>query len=452
MKQQSSRNKLHPYIFILIIPILLIPTIVQASLFYVDKNGSDSNSGTQEQPFKTIKKGVSVLSADDTLYVRAGTYSESILSWQTPIPNGKSWDHPITIAAYPGDAVTINPPPGHAFFWVKDGKAKYLIIDGFNVDGRNRSLHGFKFHQGTTHIRVQNTEIKNSQDTAILVSGQGTVYGAQADTYHEFINLHVHHNGDSTRDHGFYIQTSRNLVEGCDIHHNSSNGGKFFISGETGGGGTANYNIFRHNITHDNGTNTTQQAAGWLLSSGRGNEAYGNIAYNNDAGFTIGNNAVENLLYNNISYNNRADGIHVYGEWGGSDRAMVFNNTVYQNGEYGIVVRNGAEDTTIQNNISYKNGPDSSRNIWLHPNKSPGTELGNNVIVNPDFVDPSAYIFKLKPTSKAIDAGLPISKVSVDFFGIERVQGKAYDIGAIEYETVEDTTAPETPKSVRLSD
>ena len=191
-------------------------------------------------------------------------------------------------------------------------------------------------------------------------------------------------------------------------------------------------------------------SVGWLLGSGRGNQAYGNVSYNQDTGFAIGNDAVENLLYNNISYNNRLYGINVYGVWGGSDRAMVFNNTVYQNSLYGIVARDGAKNTRIKNNISYKNGPDSSRNIWLHPDQSPGTVTENNLIVDPHFMNPSSYDFHLQPASQAINAGLTIPEVKVDFFGVKRGR-KAYDIGAIEYETLADSTAPATPKDLKVA-
>ena len=43
--------------------------------FYVsDSNGSDNNSGTLEAPFKTINKGISMVSAGGTVYVMDGIY------------------------------------------------------------------------------------------------------------------------------------------------------------------------------------------------------------------------------------------------------------------------------------------------------------------------------------------------------------------------------------------
>ena len=92
-----------------------------ATVYYVATTGSDSNPGTNSQPLRTIKEGVKRLSAGDTLYVKSGTYTESIRHWQTPISNGTSWSNPITVAANPGDTVIIKPLADNAFFWIGDG-------------------------------------------------------------------------------------------------------------------------------------------------------------------------------------------------------------------------------------------------------------------------------------------------------------------------------------------
>jgi len=81
----------------------ITPTTSEATTYYVSRTGNDSNPGTENSPFRNIKHGVSKLVAGDTLYVKAGTYYESILSWSTKIPNGTSWNNPIIVAANPGD-------------------------------------------------------------------------------------------------------------------------------------------------------------------------------------------------------------------------------------------------------------------------------------------------------------------------------------------------------------
>ena len=143
-----------------------------ATIYYVATNGSDCNPGTTTQPLRTIAGGVKMLSAGDTLYVKSGTYAESIRHWQVPISNGTSWSNPITVAANPGDTVTIKPLADNAFFWIGDGQSKYLIIKGFIVDGANTALHGFKFEGGTKYVRVIDCEVKNAKNSGILVTNQ----------------------------------------------------------------------------------------------------------------------------------------------------------------------------------------------------------------------------------------------------------------------------------------
>src|SRR5712691_5901067 len=71
-----------------------------AATYYVATTGNDANPGTQAQPFQTISKGLSLLHAGDTLYLRGGTYREGINHSRQTIPSGTSWTNAITIAAY----------------------------------------------------------------------------------------------------------------------------------------------------------------------------------------------------------------------------------------------------------------------------------------------------------------------------------------------------------------
>lgn len=103
-------------ILVMISATLFLTTNGDATIFHVAKTGKDSNSGSEISPFQTIKRGIKDLTAGDTLLVHAGTYAEHFFSWETSIPNGKSWEKPITIAAHPGDSVQITPGGGKAFF------------------------------------------------------------------------------------------------------------------------------------------------------------------------------------------------------------------------------------------------------------------------------------------------------------------------------------------------
>jgi len=411
----------------------LIPSLAKATVFYVATTGNDTQAGTELAPFQTIERGVISLTAGDTLYVKSGTYAESILSWKTAIPNGTSWDNPITVAANPGDTVIITPPSGHAFFWVKDGQAKYLIIDGFIVDGKNKALHGFKFSDNARYIRVKNTEIKNAKETAILVSlcsGCPDPASFPVDTYHEFINLQVHDNGSSRFDHGFYITTSYNLIKNSEIYGNTGYGIHFYKVEIN----TANYNVASYNTVYNNQT-TDEWGCGILASSGKGNEISHNIAYGNFAGICTQYRSTDALVYNNIVYKNKVQGIYV-GE--SSDQgSLIYNNTVYNNDQYGIFVGNGSQLAVVKNNISYQNGIDD---LYLEPGDQTGTVTDYNLTTDPKCVDAEANNFDLAPDSLAINQGTPISEIQYDFDDDPRNDG-FYDIGAHEFQG----TSPEDP-------
>ena len=418
--------------------LLLFPSISYATSFHVAKTGNDSNSGSKISPFQTIKHGVEHLSPGDTLYVHGGNYSEGISSWKTLIPNGKSWNQPITIAANPGEPVTITPPSGSAFFWIQDGQPKYLIIDGFIIDGQKQALHGFKFSNNSQFIRVQNTEIMNTKSSGILVticSGCTNPGSSPHETHHEFLKLNIHHNGSGIKDHGFYIETSNNLVEGGQFHNNTGNGGKFFHGNLPG---VSNFNIARNNKFFNNST-SGDWSCGLILSSGEGNMAYNNLAYGNFAGFCILHRTTNARLFNNISYENEFYGIYVGID--STDKTRVENNTVFQNKGYGIFVGDGAQNTSILNNISYQN---SEENIKLQ--KQIGSVTSHNLTSDPLFINAAQKDFQLKPGSPAIDKGEKLNFISDDMVGTARPQGSGYDIGAYEEIQEVDITPPATPR------
>ena len=64
---------------ILITSFLLMFTCpLMATTYYVAKTGSDSNSGSQSQPWLTIGKAASTMVAGDKVIVGAGTYAEKV--------------------------------------------------------------------------------------------------------------------------------------------------------------------------------------------------------------------------------------------------------------------------------------------------------------------------------------------------------------------------------------
>ena len=73
--------------------------------YFVDQKSpgaTDTNCGSEEQPFKTITKACATAKAGDTVFIKAGTYREALI----PKNSGEK-DKPITFQAYKDDFVMI---------------------------------------------------------------------------------------------------------------------------------------------------------------------------------------------------------------------------------------------------------------------------------------------------------------------------------------------------------
>jgi Right handed beta helix region/Protein of unknown function (DUF1565) len=72
--------------------------------YFVSPSGSDNNTGTLSQPFRTVAKGISVLGAGDILNLRQGEYVESV---EVKSKHGLA-EAPIVIRSFPGERATID--------------------------------------------------------------------------------------------------------------------------------------------------------------------------------------------------------------------------------------------------------------------------------------------------------------------------------------------------------
>lgn len=74
--------------------------VSQAATYYVDGNSavaSDSNPGTEAQPWNRLSRATPLLQPGDTLLIKAGTYRETVI-----LTKSGTAANPITIMAYPG--------------------------------------------------------------------------------------------------------------------------------------------------------------------------------------------------------------------------------------------------------------------------------------------------------------------------------------------------------------
>ncbi|MFX0195377.1 MAG: right-handed parallel beta-helix repeat-containing protein [Candidatus Hodarchaeota archaeon] len=461
--------------------IFVLSTTSLANTYYVSPTGSDNNPGTLSQPWKTIQNASSILLPGDTVYIRGGTYQESV----RPTRSGQIGNY-IIYAAYPGEKVILNINSGPA---VNLRNRDYIIVDGITVEANGTGLWG-AVEQAHFNI-IRNNEFRNS-------SGQSHGMCVEDATYNKFINNTLYKHGrygpggtDSFR----LDQSSRyNLIEG-----NRFEFGEHSLLRIEGG----TYNVVRnnyfqndweknteinspgssvpayHNVWENNIFATTQVAGDGedspgIQFSGSNNIVRFNVFYHNQGGgFRLeaytgsANEAIyvyDNRIYNNVFYYNQHAGIFINKYHSGTDiSGNIFkNNIVYNNRHeessnrpqqvYFYGVMSYLDDNRfLYNNIIYLNpGSDvvGHRNLGDHPlswwQSNYPDNFGHNIEVNPQFVNENNYDFRLRSGSPMIDAGgfltrtvnsgtgnqIHVEDASYFFDGFGIVQGDKVVVGA----------------------
>ena len=357
---------------------LLPCSVLPAATYYVARDGSDKNSGSEAEPLRTISEATSIARAGDTILVRSGVYAEPVVL-RFSGEKGK----PIVLKSHAGERAAIEPgergkqPPGHGvLLQAREGYQKpigWIVVEGLEI------RHGW-----------DGIKIYNAHDIVIR-------------------NCHIHDNwNQGILGNGKRVHIDRNIIAG-------------------------------------NGTNEKE----------RQNLIHG--IYASGTAFTITNNLIHSNTAYGIqvaAYDYKKD-YHAGPEYAEAKNWLIANNTfAFNKNRAGIVIwQDGVENCVVQNNIFYKNGGVNGvlfytqqgrrhlvrNNIFYPPGKNlVSTEAGaynaiDNKQVDPRFVGPESYDFRLKATSPAIDAGTPDRAPSTDFDGNRRSQGTKVDIGAYEF-------------------
>jgi hypothetical protein len=371
-------------------------------IYYVSKNGSDSNSCAQARtsnaPKLTISAALACIGttagagAGYTVEVGAGIYNERLIG---NIPGGSSWTSPFTLRAKAGNAVTIK-PNFSLDLPILEPHSSYAIIQGFILDGSGQT--GVMVRLYGSYQRLLNNELKN-------VDGDNGIFIANGAHYNEIIGGSIHDGrfagcwtcGGGGTSYPIYLEGNNNLIQGVHIYNFPS----FGIHVNNGyPGNHADSNIIRNNRIHHGGT-TNPSACGIIVSREGG---------------------TANNIYNNIIYNMSSHGLCV-----SRSNHLVYNNTIYGNAQIGIYVNNSTS-IIVKNNIVVGN---SSQIV----NTGTGTILSNNLTTgDPQFVAPGSANFRVQISSPAIDAGANLSPVvTTDIDATPRPKGSGFDIGAYEY-------------------
>ena len=295
--------------------------------------------------------------------------------------------------------VTIKANPGdRVVVRPKPSQAAYRVLYFANPDSQYIVVDGLTIDARNVEgeavkITTGANHIRIQNCEILRAPTMGILITDPSSTHNEIINCAIHEIGRSVQlDHAVYISTSDNLVEGCRIYDVQSHG--IHLYGHSG----MDHNIFRSNF---------------IYSCRRGIGAYGGSG---------------NMIYNNVIYDQMEYGILLRNDAGDLDSPMIYNNTIYNAGNIGIYnYSTNGPAALIRNNIAYDHAKDIADGTGV-------AILERNLAgVDPKFVDIDARDLHLKAGSPAIDSGETLTEVTSDKDGIKRPHGSAYDLGAFEY-------------------
>ena len=179
----------------LIFLLSVISLTLSGSTFYISPGGSDFNPGTISQPFYTLNKAWTVVSAGDTLYLRGGTYSYTS-SQRLTDKDGRSGSY-INIWNYPGETPVIS-YAGQKFLGQVIGilfqHSDYIYLKGIRITEIAQPVSGSVPMVGLMLKEDVNNSVFERIETD-HIGGWGIIV-KDACTNLLFLNCDSHHNSD----------------------------------------------------------------------------------------------------------------------------------------------------------------------------------------------------------------------------------------------------------------
>lgn len=398
---------------------------------YVSTTGSDTNKGNEFSPFRTIQKGIDMVSVGGNVHVAAGTYSESKGGWRdfdlfkslnllgagssSTIVEFTGLQHGIEVRPDATGAVTIQ-----GFTFTKHGantlSAQWGIIVGetggtFNsftlqdVDLGYSSARNLHFAAAGTYNNVSILD-SNIHDSGVYgASFQGTTVGLTID------NSHFDYNGKDDTNHGYGLAFEGNVsnvsVTDSFFDHNYSQGiNATGLSNATFDGISASYNDDR-------------------IAAPRNVESGFNLW-----DFNLGSHDI--LITNSTFANNGRSGLVIGDDGFPLSNIEVTSSTFDGNVSFGIISWTTAghlSNLTIHHNRFATNPTDlggnpdygvNATNNWWGCNAGPGTCSGNwgNFTTTPWLVLKTSAVPALAPgVTSAFTADLTYNSADADTSG-----------------------------------
>ncbi len=478
---------LGPILLFLVVSALAAQASAAGVSYYVDPvHGNDSANGlTEETAVRTINRAAQRVNPGDTVYLRGGVHNRSPFPLPTFalcfVSRDGTPEAPITYTNYPGETP---------------------IVSTVGINNDMASSFGSAFHINASHVIFRGLTIQGntsvvSLDDVLAVEDKLTAEISAIDPH--LARTRVQY-GFSLFRYGGKVG-SHITIENCVIR--DCTGAGIAVSNDT------DYVTIRNNVVHDNLTRNNQgtSAINLITLTGQLTAPAGetrivienNRIYNNENKLRWARNVTVNgVVERRVTYSD-GNGIIVDQSGSYTGRILIRNNLIYNNGGFGVALTS-ARNVDVFNNTTYRNGKGPGlidtpaygeisntgnatltathriqNNIfWLRDGKNQTNGVVNDVVAannlfwrdsggtfgargpgtigaDPQFLqvpssdtDPEAS-FLLHPTSPAIDSGLVLGAVPVDFDGLPRPQGNGQDRGA--YESV-----PRAPTALTVSD
>jgi hypothetical protein len=399
--------------------------------YVVSPAGDDAATGTSGAPWQTLQHAADMVSAGDTVTVRAGTYVGFDLR-----TDGTAAE-PITFSAEPGAIVNernARTPDG-----INLEGADFIVIEGFALIGLPRA--------GIRAVLNEHVTIRNNRADQ---NGRWGIFTGFSDD----LLIENNETSRSADEHGIYASNSgdRPVIRGNTIWGNRGNGIHLNGDESQGGDGIISDALIENNVIYDNG-----------LGGGSG---------------INGDGLQSSVIRNNLLYDNHASGISLYQIDGaeGAKNNLVVNNTIVQasNGRWALNIQGPSTGNQVYNNILYSYHSYRG-SISLDPDALAGFTSDYNVVMSRFTLDdgdsrlslaqwraatgqdahsivatPNQLFenvaagddYRLSTDSPAVDAGTSTMAPQTDLIGSLRPAGEGWDIGAYELSTG-DTLPPE---------
>ena len=363
----------------------LSTTFICSQDYYVDDQGSDTNPGSESQPYKTINKAITSVDAGGTVYVMDGIYTdesagEPFVSFYEDatqqdsagnsyvFSNGENLNNPhvVTINKAGNETdgyITVKNYPNHRPKIIFDGQggiklgpnANYVIVEGFEVEGPSQSItYNQAIMNRRNRITLKESENQNNNNYSYF-SGKG-IWGGYDDHHHIIIRNNIVHDtpGSGIRfNDSDYITIENNTIYNTTWWTSSASSAVVFaetIAVNDDDNTTDIKMIIRGNKVYNNWNRIPFYMASFPDNAQPPKGNYGNAGYStilDGQGLYVTRSHSPSdtnprpgylgtfLFENNLCVNNGKNGINF--DRSNYSSAIIRNNTIYFNGVHEII-------------------------------------------------------------------------------------------------------------------